>query len=69
MEHHRLEELGYNLACLIQAGTGAALTVTAVGLTLPRHIVGAIFGEPHHECGCHARHRDRCCYIPPLYGC
>jgi hypothetical protein len=69
MEHHRLEELGYNLACAMQAGTATALNLAAAAMAMPRLVLGATFGEPRRECDCGGGHRDRCCYVPPNYGC
>ena len=65
----RLEGLGRNLTDLAQAGMGAALALTALGLMVPRSVVGVIFGEPHKDCRCSGRHHSCCCYDPPIYGC
>lgn len=71
MQRHqsRLEGLGHNLRNLAEAGMGAGLALTALGLAVPRSIVDAIFGAPHKDCGCSGQRHSRCCYDPPIYGC
>ncbi len=66
--HSRLEQLGRNLAALVETGGAAALTLTAVGLSTTRFVVGAPFREGHRDCGC-ARHHDHVCYEPRIYDC
>jgi hypothetical protein len=68
--HHRLEDLGRNLASLTQTGTVIALTLIEAGLTLPGLAGGVLFGERRRrECDCGVRHHYRCCNEPPIYGC
>ncbi|HEY2662142.1 MAG TPA: hypothetical protein VGI79_20650 [Caulobacteraceae bacterium] len=66
--HSRLEQLGRNLADLVETGAAAALTVTALGVATTRFVVGAPFREGHRDCSC-ARHHYHCCYEPPIYDC
>ncbi len=70
--HSRLEQLGRNLAALVETGGAAALTLTAAGLSTTRFVVGAPFRERpterHWDCGC-ARHHYHVCYEPRIYDC